>query len=152
MRRSGKFYYKNERIVAESLGMKQVAGSGNGWVSKEDCENEFILAQLKSTDAKSISIKKLDIEKLEYNANIAHKTPLFIIQFLDTHELYFLVKPLDVPLISEYIKCGEIKNKNTNCEFISTVDQKPKEPKLKVKSSIKSRNKYWEDKYGNNKN
>lgn len=34
MKRSGKFYYRNERETLEALGFKQVPGSGNGWVAK----------------------------------------------------------------------------------------------------------------------
>ena len=56
MKRSGKFYYRNERETMEMLGMRQVPGSGNGWVAKEDGENEHLLCQLKSTDGNSIGI------------------------------------------------------------------------------------------------
>lgn len=31
-KRSGKFYYKNEKKTLEALGFEQVPGSGNGWV------------------------------------------------------------------------------------------------------------------------
>ena len=105
MNRSGKFYYKNEREVMESLGLKQVKGSGNQWdSSQEDGENDFILCQLKSTDAQSIKVNQKDIRILEKNAMVSHKLPMFAIQFLNTGEVWLMCKPEDICNISEYIK------------------------------------------------
>ena len=50
MKRTGKFYFRNEKEVLKSLGLTPTPQSGAGWVAKEDGENEIILAQLKSTD------------------------------------------------------------------------------------------------------
>ena len=150
-KRSGKFYYKNEKQTLKSLGLKQVPGSGNGWVHKEDGENEYVLAQLKSTDAKSISLKLLDIEKLEYHANVSHKIPVFIVQFLKSNDVFRLARPLDMPALAEYIKTGICeKNIKTEIELIDLENEPwpevPKVPVNKVKSSGKGRKKFWEDK------
>ena len=51
--RKQKFWFKNEKRVMKRLGFEPVPGSCSGWVNKEDGENEFALAQLKSTDADS---------------------------------------------------------------------------------------------------
>lgn len=51
MKRSGKFYRKNEAEVMESLGLKPTKNSGSGWVEKEDGQSDEIICQLKSTDA-----------------------------------------------------------------------------------------------------
>ena len=78
-KRKGKFYFRNEKETLESLGLKQVPGSGNGWIAKEDGENELALVQLKSTDANSYTIKQLDIQQLEYHADVSHKVTIFLI-------------------------------------------------------------------------
>ena len=41
MKRSGKFYRKNEKEIMRSLGLKPVAGSGCGWLDKEDGQNDY---------------------------------------------------------------------------------------------------------------
>lgn len=105
-KRSGKFYYKNESEVMEMLGMHQVPGSGNGWISKEDGENDKVLCQLKSTDAQSISIKKLDIDKLILHALTSRKLPVFAVQFLQSGEVFLLVRPLDLLDVSKYLETG----------------------------------------------
>lgn len=110
MARSGKFYYKNEAEVMEMLGMRQVPGSGNGWVSKEDGENEHVLCQLKSTDASSIRVNKLDVDKLLINASVAHKLPVFAVQFLQSNEVFLLVRPQDLTEVSKYIESGEAQS------------------------------------------
>lgn len=95
-KRSGKFYRKNEREVMKSLGFESTPNSGSGWVVKEDGQNEDAICQLKSTDAKSIRIDQKDIETLEYNALVSHKIPVFAIQFLNTEEVFLLIRPEDL--------------------------------------------------------
>lgn len=105
-KRSGKFYYQNEREVLERLGLRQVPGSGNGWVQKEDGESDDILCQLKSTDAQSIRVQKLDIEKLEYHAMVSHRLPVFAINFLSDNSTYLLVSPESLLEVAEYLETG----------------------------------------------
>lgn len=105
-KRSGKFYYRNEREVMGRLGLEQVPGSGSGWVAKEDGESEDILCQLKSTDARSIRIQKLDIEKLEHNALVSHRLPVFAINFLSDNSTYLLVSPESLLEVAEYLDTG----------------------------------------------
>lgn len=106
MARPGKFWHKNEREVMELLGLRQVPGSGNGWVAKEDGESEHVLCQLKSTEASSIRVQKQDIDKLEYHALVSKKLPVFAIQFVRSGQVYLLVKPLDLDEVAKYIKSG----------------------------------------------
>jgi hypothetical protein len=135
VKRSGKFYYKNEREVMESLGLKQVVGSGNTWLAKEDGSNDFILCQLKSTDAQSIKVNQKDIRMLEKNASVEHKLPVFAIQFLNTGEIWLMAKPEDFTEVSSYIKTGECrKTENIDVEDIPTQLKKSK-----IKSSISGR-------------
>ena len=73
------------------LGLEPVIGSGAGWVNKEDGESEFILAQLKSTDKNSFTIKREDLDKLEYHAMVAHKLPIFVNEFLSDGSIYLTI-------------------------------------------------------------
>lgn len=107
-KRTGKFYNRNEKEVMELLGLKPTLASGAGWIEKEDGQNENVICQLKSTDAKSISIKLFDLEKLEYNATVANKIPVFAIQFLSNRAdidmgTYLLIKPSDLTQVVNYI-------------------------------------------------
>lgn len=107
--RSFKFYRKNEEEVMKSLGLKPTKNSGSGWIEKEDGQNEYVICQLKSTDAQSIKVNQKDIRTLEKNAMIEHKIPMFAIQFLNTGEVWLMLKPDDLPDAAEYILTGSIK-------------------------------------------
>ena len=107
--RSFKFYRKNEQEVMKSLGLKPTKNSGSGFVEKEDGQNDYVICQLKSTDAQSIKVNQKDIRTLEKNAMIEHKIPLFAIQFLNTGEVWLMIKPEDLQDASEYILTGSIK-------------------------------------------
>lgn len=107
--RSFKFYRKNEQEVMESLGLKPTKNSGSGWIEKEDGQNDYVICQLKSTDAQSIKVNQKDIRTLEKNARIEHKIPMFAVQFLNTGEVWLMLKPEDLQDASEYILTGSIK-------------------------------------------
>lgn len=109
VKRSGKFYRKNEKSVMKELGFEPTPNSGAGWVVKEDGQNENAICQLKSTDANSIRINLDDIHTLQYNASIEHKIPVFAIQFLKTNEVFLLIKSTDVNEMIDFIKTGERK-------------------------------------------
>ena len=68
MKRSGKFYSKNEKETLRKLGLRPIPFSGAGWIEKEGGENENVLVQLKSTEASSYRVDMLDIKKLEYHS------------------------------------------------------------------------------------
>ena len=114
-KRSGKFYRRNEEEVMKLLGLEPTPNSGSGWVVKEDGQNENVICQLKSTDAKSIKITQLDLHKLEYNASVTNKIPVFAIQFLKNNEVYLIMKPEVLEDATQYIKTGEYESSN---EFI----------------------------------
>lgn len=142
-KRSGKFYRKNEREVMRSLGFEPTPNSGSGWIAKEDGQNENAICQLKSTDAKSIRIDQKDIEVLEYNAMVSHKVPVFAIQFLNTNEVFLVVRPEYLKDLNKVIK-GE-RDINTHSDFLgleTQVSEVPRgiseKPKGSCKSVIKS--------------
>lgn len=113
MKRSGKFYRKNEAEVMKSLGLNPTKNSGSGWIEKEDGQSENVICQLKSTDAESIRLHKKDFDVLNYNAAVAHKLPVFAIQFIQSNEVYLLVKPDLLQEVAQYIETGEYIDKNS---------------------------------------
>lgn len=113
MKRSGKFYRKNEAEVMKSLGLNPTKNSGSGWIEKEDGQSENVICQLKSTDAESIRLHKKDFDVLNYNAAVAHKLPVFAIQFIQSNEVYLLVKPDLLQEVAKYIETGEYTDKNS---------------------------------------
>lgn len=143
MKRSGKFYRKNEAEVMESLGLKPTKNSGSGWVEKEDGQSDDVICQLKSTDAESIRIHKKDLDVLSYNAAVAHKLPVFAIQFLQSNEVYLLVKPDMLCEAAQYIETGEYTNANAFVGVdLSEHEDMVATPKRTIKSSSKAREQF----------
>jgi hypothetical protein len=143
--RTQKFYFKNEAEVMRDLGLEPTKGSGSSWIEKEDGENDFVLAQLKSTDKQSYKLSQLDIEKLEYHAMVSNKIPMFVLQFLNKDSRYALVAIEDIPKLAEYINTGEIKGMDEN-HTINIPDVKQKKPKKKIKSSKSAREQFFKEK------
>lgn len=108
-KRQTKFWFRNEKELMKSLGLKGTPGSGNK-IIKEDGQNEHLIAQLKSTDGNTITIKLADINSLLYNAAVAHKLPLFINQFVDGPILVSM-RLQDIPAIAKYLKTGEVNER-----------------------------------------
>lgn len=143
MKRSGKFYRKNEAEVMKSLGLEPTPNSGSGWIVKEDGQNDDVICQLKSTDASSIRITKQDLDILQYNASTTKKLPVFAIQFLQSHEVYLVVKPENLEDAAKYLETGEYESAN---EFIG-VDLREHEemtttPTKKIKTSESARERF----------
>lgn len=143
MKRSGKFYRKNEADIMRSLGLEPTPNSGSGPIWKEDGQSDEVICQLKSTDASSIRINKKDLDVLSYNAAVAHKLPVFAIQFLQSNEVYLLIKPELLCEAAKYIKTGEYESAN---EFVgidlSEHEQMITTPKRVIKSSSSAREKF----------
>lgn len=142
MKRSGKFYSKNEKETLSKLGLRPIPFSGAGWVEKEDGENEFSLVQLKSTEASSYRVDMLDIKKLEYHASVSNKVPIFIIQFLKHDKIYALVNLEDLDDLHNILNNKEkvIKKKVGDCYEEVSVSKKM------VQSSSKARKQFFEEK------
>lgn len=135
-KRSGKFYRKNEAEVMKSLGLKPTKNSGSGWIEKEDGQNEDVICQLKSTDASSIKVSKNDLDILNYNASVTHKIPVFAIQFINSSEVYLVLKPEVLSEVVKYIETGE--HIKTSKEFIDVNLNDYEEVQTKCKRTIKS--------------
>ena len=132
MKRSGKFYRRNEAEVMKALGLRPTKNSGSGWIEKEDGQSEDVICQLKSTDANSIKVNKKDLDVLSYNAAVAHKLPVFAIQFLQSNEVYLIVKPEMLCEAAKYIETGEYISAN---EFVG-IDLSEHEDMTTTKSKV----------------
>ena len=145
MKRSNKFYIRNEKITLKSLGLEPIPMSGAGWVEKEDGQNDKVLVQLKSTDSSSYRINMLDIKKLEYHAQVSHKVPIFLVQFLQQDKIYAIIDVNNINELFDAFETKEVKvNKSIDIVEAEVIDRK-------VKSSKKDRekfNKERSEKYG----
>lgn len=121
----------------ERLGMHQVPGSGNGWVAKEDGENDNVLCQLKSTDSMSYRVGLKDVNALLHNAAVTHKVPVFAVQFMQTDDLFLLVRPIDVPELAKYIETG-VNERSEDNDIVSSETEVKSSSKLPVIKSSKS--------------
>jgi len=141
MKHNTKFYFRNEKEVMKSLGLTPTKGSGSGWIEKEDGQNEYLIAQLKSTEAESIRIKFSDIKTLEYNASVAHKVPVFVVEDLNTKDLYLVAKPFNIPVIAKYIETGKCEKQELEIDYLN-------EYTIKSKEVIKTGNRssFWQEK------
>lgn len=106
-----KDWIKHEKYIMQKYGLKRQPFSGGGEIFKEDGESEKLLAQLKSTEGKSIFIKKSDVLKLIKNASIAHKKPIFFIDFVSENEDLVLVaiRPFDIIEVAKEFQKLKIK-------------------------------------------
>lgn len=146
-KRSGKFYRKNEQEVMRSLGLEPTPNSGSGWIVKEDGQTDDLICQLKSTDANSIKINKNDLDTLEYNSLVAHKLPVFAIQFLQSNEVYLVLRPEDLKDVVKFIKTGKVSEEMFLGveELTGDSDSEPDVPKRKIVSSSKGRNAFMKE-------
>lgn len=141
-KRTFKFYRKNEADVMKSLGLTPAKNSGSTWIEKEDGQNDYVICQLKSTDAQSIKINQKDIRVLEENALVAHKLPAFAIQFLNTNEIWLMVKPIDILEIAKFVETGKCV---TPKPIIQNSDSETKRDIAKIKSNADARNAFHDE-------
>lgn len=132
-------------------GLKPTINSGSGWIEKEDGENDKYICQLKSTEKDSIKISLLDLHKLIYHADVAHKIPLFMVQFITQNEEYVIMRAEDAQSlctaregVQEYNYTTPEQNAvESRTEGLQSVSEF--EPKKAVKSDPKAREKYYKE-------
>ena len=130
----------------KSLGLKPTKNSGSGWVEKEDGISDAVICQLKSTDKESIKLNKRDIDVLNYNAGVCHKMPVFAIQFLQSNEVYLLVKPDMLTDIAKYIETGTYTSQNDFLDLdVSDVEETTVKTERRIKSSSSARFRFNEE-------
>lgn len=146
MKRSGKWYRKNEADIMDRLGLEPTPNSGSGWLVKEDGQSESIICQLKSTDKESIGIKKFDLDKLTYNAKVAHKIPIFAIQFIQSGDIYLMVKPEDIDDIARHIAGLSLERRDGFLDIPEGKDEKfNSTPKRIISGASRSRERFHEE-------
>lgn len=115
----GKKWLKNERDVMDELGLRATVRSGAGWLDKEDGASELnegdfaeIIAQLKSTEGKGIKIDRAIINELIYHAQMSHRKPVLILDYIDDYKL-ICVRPEDlIEVTKTFAKLWRRKKKN----------------------------------------
>lgn len=145
MKRSGKFYRKNEAEVMRQLGLQPTKNSGSGWVEKEDGQSDDVICQLKSTDAESIRIYLKDLHTLLHNASVSHKLPVFAIQFLQSNEVYLLIKPEMLRDAAAYIETGEYAGDSLLGIDLSEHEDMTVQGGTVIKSSSKARESFHKE-------
>ena len=101
---------------------------------------------MKSTDAQSIKVNQKDIRMLEYNAEVAHKLPIFAIQFLNTGEVWLMAKPEDFTSVAEYISTNQISKAATSVfDDVEEVEDVRQRPRKKIGSSKSSRDAFYKE-------
>lgn len=149
-KRNAKYWFKNEKELMKSLGLRGTPGSGNG-IIKEDGQNEHVIAQLKSTDKAQIVIKLSDVNSLLYNASVTNKLPIFINQFIGGPILVSM-KLEDIPLVAEYLKVGKVNTRQNDLVVESDIAETTNQIKCGNRQSImKKLRKERENNYKNNK-
>lgn len=125
-KRTTKWYRKNEAEVIQRLGFEPTRNSGATWIDKGDGQNESFICELKSTDKESYTLKQKTLQELEYHACVAHKTPVFALQFLNRDEIWVAVKEED---FKEFIEFKKQKQKEQEADSFldSFVDKEVKE-------------------------
>lgn len=146
MKRNGKFYRKNEEEVMKMIGLNPTKNSGSGWIEKEDGQNEDVICQLKSTDANSIKINKIDLDKLIYNASVTKKIPLFAIQFLDSNEVWLMARPEYLEDVSKYIQFGKNPCSTLELDIDESIGESSNKREVrKIKSSYNKRKMFMDE-------
>lgn len=153
-----KFWMDNEKKVIKKFGLNPTPGSGSGNLIKEDGQNDKYIMQLKSTEKESITIKKLDILKLIYNADQTRKIPLFAIQFYpDIMIVGILPEYLKELLDEDQVKKSNIKIEERRKEKSKLIEgikkqtrneekeglEKSFEERAKRKIRMEERNKFY---------
>lgn len=100
-------------------------------IEKEDGENDVALCQLKSTDAMSIKINQKDLRILEEHSAISHKKPVFAIQFLNTGEVWCMIKPDELKTLLSALNlqsfCKKGVDKQTEMEYNDAINTEESE-------------------------
>lgn len=107
-----KDWLKHEKYLMRKFGLIPQPSSGSGETFKEDGRSDKLLVQLKSTEGKSVSIKKRDVLKLINNAWVAHKIPILIFDFVSENSdfVFIVVRPFDIlEVAKEFQKLKENK-------------------------------------------
>lgn len=99
---------------------------------------------MKSTEGSQISIKLQDINTLFYNANVSHKVPIFINQFIDG-PILISMRLEDIGDIEKYL-CRKVVNKERFCDIIQISTSKDNKKIIKNNNKNKIKRKLEKEK------
>lgn len=133
-------YRKNEKTIMKKLGLIPTKGSGCGWIEKADGQNDKIMCELKSTEKQSISVKELDICKLESQAAVSKKIPVFAINYINNNSIYLVIRPEYLSEIVNYLETGEYKQQESCVDY----EELECNNENKIKSDKTQRDKFWQ--------
>lgn len=97
---------RQEKALARKLGGSVNSGSGNGWVRKGDVRTENELWELKITDAKSYSLKDAELIKLNEQALLDGRIPIFLVEFKKSSNAYVILTVEDYEDLRERANLG----------------------------------------------
>lgn len=97
---------KQEKQLAKRLDGSVNSGSGNGWVRKSDVRTDNELWELKITDAKSYSLKDVELIKNSNQALIDGRIPIFLIEFKGTGNRWVILDENDYLDLRERARIG----------------------------------------------
>lgn len=86
---------KQEKGIAKDWDGSVNSGSGNGWIRKSDVRTETELVEAKITSAKSYSLKYAELRKLEEQALMDGRIPIFLVEFLSYGQAYVVLMKED---------------------------------------------------------
>lgn len=138
VKRTTKWYRKNEAEVMKRLGFKPTRNSGATWIDKGDGQNEHCICELKSTDKESYRLEQTTLHTLEAHAIESHKLPVFALQFLNVDEVWLAVKETDIEAFKQLVRASVLEELIDNANFY---DVKKDLQKLLDKTKGKSYNK-----------
>lgn len=78
---------RQERRLAKELGGRTTPGSGSGSI-KGDVSTKGEMVEAKTTSKTQYTLRFVDLKKLENEARLANKRPVFVIQIEDTSQVF----------------------------------------------------------------
>jgi hypothetical protein len=86
---------RQERNIAKRYGGTTNAGSGNGWVRKNDVRTEDESIECKITTKGSYTLKVSELIQAEQHAILDDRVMLFIIEFASNNRRYVILDETD---------------------------------------------------------
>lgn len=97
---------RQEKALARMSGGTVNSGSGNGWIRKGDVRTDNELWELKITSAKSYYLKDTDLIKLNTQALIDGRIPIFMVEFKGTGNEWVILSKDDYMDLRERASIG----------------------------------------------
>ncbi len=93
-----------EMKVCKALGLKPTPLSGSNWKARQDGDSDKLIAQIKCTDGKQITVKQQDLIDLEHEGRITRKYPIFALYFTNEDDPWIMIRPYHLKKIERYLE------------------------------------------------